>query len=192
MTEEAHAGTALGRHAASLAEQADIVAMCLDFDGTLAPIVDDPEQARPLPGMVDLLGPLAARFAAVALLSGRPAGYLFEHAAAPGVRYLGLYGLQEIRDGQVWVDPVLEAFQPAVVLAWPGRSTEPPGKSPTGTGWRSSRESWSGSFGPAVRSDKGHAVRRVMAESGAHAVVVAGDDLGDLWAIVEPNASPST
>jgi trehalose 6-phosphate phosphatase len=93
-------------------EQADVVAMCLDFDGTLAPIVDDPDQARPLPGMVDLLGPLAARFAAVALLSGRPAGYLFEHAAAPGVRYLGLYGLQEIRDGQVWVDPVLEAFQP--------------------------------------------------------------------------------
>jgi trehalose 6-phosphate phosphatase len=33
---------------------------------------------------------------------------------------------------------------------------------------------------PAVRSDKGHAVRPVMAESGARAVVVAGDDLGDL------------
>jgi trehalose 6-phosphate phosphatase len=89
VTEDAHAGAALGRHAARLVEQADAVAMCLD-----------------------LLGPLAARFAAVAMLSGRPAGYLFEHAAAPGVRYLGLYGLQAIRDGQVWVDPVLEAFQP--------------------------------------------------------------------------------
>jgi trehalose 6-phosphate phosphatase len=33
---------------------------------------------------------------------------------------------------------------------------------------------------PAVRRDKGHAVRRIMAESGARAVVVAGDDLGDL------------
>jgi hypothetical protein len=183
VTEEAHAGAALGRHAARLVEQADVVAMCLDFDGTLAPIVDDPDQARPLPGMVDLLGPLAARFAAVALLSGRPAGYLFEHAAAPGVRYLGLYGLQEIRDGQVWVDPVLEASQPAVVLAqqelrdnpavrdsgayvedkvyavavhtrrvadrarWAGRSTKLPDRSPTGTGWRSSWASWSGSFG---------------------------------------------
>jgi trehalose 6-phosphate phosphatase len=31
---------------------------------------------------------------------------------------------------------------------------------------------------PAVRRDKGHAVRRIMAESGARAVVVAGDDLG--------------
>jgi trehalose 6-phosphate phosphatase len=35
---------------------------------------------------------------------------------------------------------------------------------------------------PAVRSDKGQAVRRIMAESGARAAVVAGDDLGDLLA----------
>jgi hypothetical protein len=90
VTEDTHAGAALGRHAARLVEQADAVALCLDFDGTLAPIVDDPEQTRALPGMVDLLGRLAARFAAVALLSGRPASFLFEHAAAPGVRYLGL------------------------------------------------------------------------------------------------------
>jgi trehalose 6-phosphate phosphatase len=35
---------------------------------------------------------------------------------------------------------------------------------------------------PAVRSDKGDAVRRVVAESGAREVVVVGDDLGDLAA----------
>jgi trehalose 6-phosphate phosphatase len=92
--------------------------VCLDFDGTLAPIVEDPDEARPLPGTVELLGPLAARFAAVALVSDRPAGYLAEHAAAPGVRYLGLYGLQEIRDRQVWVDdPRLESARPAVAAA---------------------------------------------------------------------------
>jgi trehalose-6-phosphatase len=78
------------------------------------------------------------------------------------------------------------------VLAWPGRSTEPPGKSPTGTGGGSSPGKLVWELRPAVRSDKGHAVRRVMAESGARAVVVAGDDLGDLWAIVVPNASPRT
>ena len=38
---------------------------------------------------------LAGRFAAVALVSGRPATFLAEHAAVPGVRYLGLYGLQD-------------------------------------------------------------------------------------------------
>jgi trehalose 6-phosphate phosphatase len=91
--------------------------LCLDFDGTLAPIVDDPNEARPLPGTVELLGQLAARFVAVALLSGRPANYLAKHVSAPGLRYLGLYGLQEIRDGRVWVDPRLEAARPAVMVA---------------------------------------------------------------------------
>ena len=33
---------------------------------------------------------------------------------------------------------------------------------------------------PPVRGDKGDAVRRVVAESGARVVVVVGDDLGDL------------
>jgi hypothetical protein len=56
--------------AARLSGRAGEVALCLDFDGTLAPIVDDPDAARPLPGTVELLAPLAARFAAVALVSG--------------------------------------------------------------------------------------------------------------------------
>jgi len=92
-------------------------ALCLDFDGTLAPIVPDPETARPLEGTVELLGRLAARFAAVALISGRPAAFLAAHAAAPGVRLLGLYGLEEVRDGRVAVDPALAAAQPAVRAA---------------------------------------------------------------------------
>jgi trehalose 6-phosphate phosphatase len=104
-------------YAARLAAEAQTVALCPDFDGTLAPIVDDPNEARPLPGTVELLGDLAARFAAVALVSGRPADYLAKHAPAPRLRYLGLYGLQEIRDGQVWVDPRLAAARPAVMAA---------------------------------------------------------------------------
>jgi hypothetical protein len=56
---------------------------------------------------------LAARYTAAALVSGRPADYLAQHAGAPGVRYLGLYGLQEIHDGQVRADPRLEAARPA-------------------------------------------------------------------------------
>jgi trehalose 6-phosphate phosphatase len=35
---------------------------------------------------------------------------------------------------------------------------------------------------PAVHSDKGDAVRKVIADSGARSVVAAGDDLGDLVA----------
>ena len=97
----------LAEHAAGVAAQAQTTALCLDFDGTLAPIVDDPNQARPLPGTVELLAQLAARFAAVALLSGRPADYLAQHAAAPGVRYLGqLHGF--------WRHP--DVFDPAEPL----------------------------------------------------------------------------
>jgi trehalose 6-phosphate phosphatase len=60
------ADAALADHAARLAAYADQVALCLDFDGTLSPIVPNPEAARLLPGVAELLGPLAARFAAVA------------------------------------------------------------------------------------------------------------------------------
>jgi trehalose 6-phosphate phosphatase len=216
MTAAGAAGASLAGHAARLSAQAGQVALCLDFDGTIAPIVEDPEAARPLPGMVQLLGSLAARYAAVALISGRPAGWLAEHASAPGVRYLGLYGLQEIRGGQVWVDPRLEAARPAVVAAHqelrdsaaighsgahledkryavavhtrrvpdPGRWAVPIGQAARQIADRHGLQVVVGKLvwelRPAVPSDKGDAVRRVVAESGARWVVVAGDDLGDL------------
>ena len=53
------AGTSVPEQAARLVERAQKVALCLDFDGTLSPIVEDPQAARPLPGIVELLGPLA-------------------------------------------------------------------------------------------------------------------------------------
>ena len=45
----------------------------LDFDGTLAPIVDDPEQAHIHPEAAEVLVDLAAEIAAVAVIIGRPA-----------------------------------------------------------------------------------------------------------------------
>jgi trehalose 6-phosphate phosphatase len=203
-------------HAARLAREADQVAVCLDFDGTIAPIVEDPQAARPLPGIVGLLGPLADRYAAVALISGRPATYLASHAAAPGVRYLGLYGLEEIVEGRVQVDPRLEAARPAVEAArrdlaadpavtasgafledkryavavhirrvadpdrWAGPIDQAAARVAAGHGLEvvPGRMVWE--LRPRVRSDKGDAVRRVAAESGARRLVVAGDDRGDL------------
>jgi trehalose 6-phosphate phosphatase len=191
-------------------------ALCLDFDGTLAPIVDDPEAARPLEGTVELLGRLAGRFAAVALVSGRPASFLAAHAAAPGVRLLGLYGLEEVRDGQVRVDQELEAARPAVRAALADLRADPAVResgayledkgNALGVHLRRvpAPERWNGpieatarqvasrhglevlagrlvwELKPAVRRDKGDAVRQVVASSQAAAVVVAGDDRGDL------------
>ncbi len=81
--------------------------MLLDFDGTLAEIVADPASARPLLGVPELLVALGSRFATVAVLSGRPAGFLAEHLGHPGgVRLIGLYGLEEVgADAGPTVDP---------------------------------------------------------------------------------------
>src|SRR5262249_59711884 len=45
-----------------------------DFDGTLAPIVDRPADARAHPGAVPALTALAALVGTVAVITGRPAG----------------------------------------------------------------------------------------------------------------------
>ena len=69
-----------------------------DFDGTLAPIVDDPAAARPLDGVVDVLGRLAARYGRVGVISGRPAAFLAEHLGGRGLYLSGLYGLEYVDD----------------------------------------------------------------------------------------------
>ena len=47
--------------------------ICLDFDGTLAPIVDDPSQAHVHPDAAGALVALGEQFQAVAIVTGRPA-----------------------------------------------------------------------------------------------------------------------
>ncbi|MHB1139566.1 MAG: trehalose-phosphatase [Microthrixaceae bacterium] len=69
-----------------------------DFDGTLAPIVDDPADARPLPGAAQVLVRLQAAVGQVAVVSGRPVAFLEEHCP-PGLTLVGLYGLESVRDG---------------------------------------------------------------------------------------------
>lgn len=55
----------------------------VDFDGTLAPLVDDPLAARPLPGSMDLLHALAALpGVTVALVSGRELAVLGQLSSA--------------------------------------------------------------------------------------------------------------
>lgn len=117
MTSERRQGGPSTVNLEALKANARQAAVCLDFDGTLSPIVDDPEEARPLPGVVDVLAALARRFAAVAVVSGRPAAFLAENVAAPGVRLVGLYGMETVVDGRVLVDPEVERWRPAVLAA---------------------------------------------------------------------------
>ncbi|MFJ5777527.1 trehalose-phosphatase [Streptomyces sp. NPDC093094] len=83
--------------------------IALDFDGTLAPIVPDPDQARAHPGAVPALSRLAPRVASVAVVTGRPAGVAVHHggfAGVPGLEHLtvlGHYGAErwDAADGEV-------------------------------------------------------------------------------------------
>ncbi len=114
------------------------------------------------PAWSTLLGSLANRFAAVALVSGRPAAYLAEHAAAPGVRYLGMYGLQEIRDGRVWVDPRLAAGRAAVVAARGGAAREAAPCARAARTWRTRTTRWPSTRGgsPTPTGGRGRSTGR--------------------------------
>ncbi len=58
---------------AALVRAASSAVVGLDFDGTLSPIVDDPEQAHIHPDASAVLVDLASEVAAVAVITGRPA-----------------------------------------------------------------------------------------------------------------------
>src|ERR671923_1061358 len=107
----------------------------LDFDGTLAEIVPEPERAAPVDGAVEVLTALAERFAVVAVVSGRRAIGLAERLGRiPRVRCYGLYGLEDL-DGPV--DPASRAALRSmrrllpelerVAAAVPGARVEPKG-----------------------------------------------------------------
>lgn len=88
--------TAAGREglAALLARPGKAV-IALDFDGTLAAIVPDPEQARAHPGAVPALAALAPKVCSVAVVTGRPAGVAVRYgglAGVPGLEHLVVLG----------------------------------------------------------------------------------------------------
>jgi trehalose 6-phosphate phosphatase len=110
-----------------------------DFDGTLSPIVDDPESARPLAGAADVLARLSRRYRAVAVISGRPVAYLVEGLGPlPGVTLIGLYGLERLEGidtalgkgerGAVQVLPEAQRWRPIVEsVAVAAEMEAPPG-----------------------------------------------------------------
>lgn len=74
--------------------------LALDFDGTLAPIVDDPERAAADPGAVRALGRLGPVFRRIAIVTGRPAGVALrlggfaDVAGLESLMILGQYGAE--------------------------------------------------------------------------------------------------
>ncbi len=92
--------TAAGRAGldAILASPAHAV-IAVDFDGTLSPIVPDPEAARATPAATAALHRLAPVLGGLAIITGRPARDAAERAGVTGLAGLtvfGLYGRQRL------------------------------------------------------------------------------------------------
>jgi trehalose 6-phosphate phosphatase len=191
---------------APLLEQPERTVVLTDFDGTLAPLVDDPAASTALPGAVEALGAVAARFGHVAVVSGRPASFLLERIG-PGLTLSGLYGLESVDpDGSIVVAPEAAVWEPVVreatarARAALGGLVEPKGLSLT-LHFRTAPEreaevralaaAEAGRSGlvvrpakasvelhPPVSADKGTVV--VAAARGMAAACFLGDDVGDL------------
>jgi trehalose 6-phosphate phosphatase len=195
-----------------LLEEPTNSAVLTDFDGTLAPIVPDPDTARPLPGAAAVLGELSRSFGVVAVVSGRPVPFLAAHlgAAGPRLRLFGGYGMEWLEDGvrhrdpavEPWTRPLAEVAAAAVAQAPPGVGVEDKGyavtlhwrRSPDQATWgeQFARE-WAGRTGLVlqpgrmaveVRPPVGPDKGAVVARlaRGRRAACFAGDDAGDLAA----------
>ena len=82
--------------------------IALDFDGTLAPIIDDPTQSRPLPQSTSALRALAPNVGTLAVITGRPATAVVEYGSfdqIPGLIVLGQYGRQRWQAGHLTSPP---------------------------------------------------------------------------------------
>ena len=113
-------------------------AIVLDFDGTLAPIVDDPARAEPHPEVVKVLAGLSGQWGRVAVVSGRPVAYLLGRLGGrAGAELYGLYGMeralpntsavQVAPEAEEWRQVVSDAASEAVARAPAGVEVEPKG-----------------------------------------------------------------
>jgi trehalose 6-phosphate phosphatase len=199
--------TATSDHLAVMRHDPQRSGVLLDFDGTLSHIVDDPEAALPVEGAVELLDELAGTYGLVAVLSGRPVGFL-QRVLPPSIVLCGLYGLEVVRDGKHSDHPLAgswrEVIDDVAVLARArgpeGMRVEPKGLSITlhyrtrpelaeeVRHWARAQAARSGlvarpakmsiELHPPIEADKGTAVEQLA--EGLVAVCFVGDDVGDL------------
>ena len=189
----------------ALRARPDRSAILTDFDGTLAPIVEDWTAAAPLPGTRQVLEDLAGRYAVVAVISGRPVSYLADHLGTR-LRLAGLYGLESMVDGERVTAPGAEPWRACIDAAVEsatnrfGSLVEHKGLSMT-VHFRTKPElerevrSWADreqkrsrlelraakasiELHPPVDFDKGTVVEHVV--DGLDAACFVGDDVGDL------------
>jgi trehalose 6-phosphate phosphatase len=181
----------------------------LDFDGTVSEIVEDPDDAQPLPGVAAALTALAGVYGRVGVLSGRPVEFL-QRFFPESVLLAGLYGLEALHDGVrtdhplggSWREVIDDVASVARARGPAGMKVEPKGLSltlhyrarprlaPRVRAFAEQQAARSGlecrparmsyELHPPIPADKGSAL--VELSGGLEAVCFIGDDVGDLRA----------
>ena len=183
---------------ARLAAEPDVAAVVLDVDGTLAPIVDRPEDARVPEETRRELERLAGRYALVACVSGRAGGDAARVVGAAGVQYVGAHGLELDPEAPAWRERLVRF---AGTVDWPLEDkgvtltfhyrTAPDREAARafleGVAERARDAGIDARFGrmvlelrPPLATDKGTAVRRLVDARGLTRALYAGDDTTDL------------
>jgi trehalose 6-phosphate phosphatase len=91
--------------------------LLFDFDGSLAHIVDRPDEAVALPQAAPVLGRLAGVFGRVGVVSGRPVEFLVQQLPVAGLTLAGLYGLELMQDRARELDPRVAEWVPVIATA---------------------------------------------------------------------------
>jgi len=184
-----------------LASEPQRAGLFLDFDGVLAPIVARPEDAAAPPETRAELERLVGRYALVAVVSGRTGADVRARVGVDGIVYVGSHGLELDPQAERWRRR-LAAF--AADAPWPATQTELKGLSVCfhfrdredeaeavreldALAEAAREEGLVARFGrkvlevlPPVGSNKGTAVRQLIAEASLERALVAGDDTTDL------------
>ncbi len=175
-------------------------ALLLDVDGTLAPIVARPEDARVPAETRAELERLARRYALVACVSGRPAADAARVVGVERIAYVGGHGLELEPEAEGWrgllrdfaatVDWPVEDTELTTFLSFHYRRAEDEEAARAQLEHVAERAGAAGlvaRFGrkvlelrPPVDADKGTAVRRLLDERGLARALYAGDDTTDL------------
>jgi trehalose 6-phosphate phosphatase len=184
-----------------LAAEPERAGLFLDFDGVLAPIVERPEDAAaPQETRVELER-LVARYAVVAVVSGRAGEDVRKRLGVDGIVYVGSHGLELEPQAERW-RRTLAAF--AAEAPWPQQDVELKGlavafhfrgradeleavRELDAVAEAAREEGLVARYGrkilevlPPVGSNKGTAVRRLLEEHGLRRALAAGDDTTDL------------
>ncbi len=111
--------------------------LVLDFDGTISHIVDHPDDAVAIDGVIDVLTDLTS-YLRVAFITGRPVEWLVARMsplAEHGVEFIGLHGHERLRDGVIvphrdaapWRDVIDEVHTHVIAVAPEGVIVESKG-----------------------------------------------------------------